>query len=81
MFGHSPLGGEGGGNLRQPLTITGLVFVMVQCAVVAPAAVPVESTTWAVKLNVPAVVGVPLRSPVAFNDDPRGRLPEVIENV
>ena len=80
MFGHSPVGG-GGDCLRQPLTITGLVFVMVQWAVVVPAAAPVESRTWAVKWNVPAVVGVPLRSPVVFNDDPGGRVPEVIENV
>jgi hypothetical protein len=54
---------------------------MVQWAVVVPAAVPVESATRAVKLNVPTVVGVPLRSPVAFNDAPGGRLPEAIENV
>ena len=81
MVWHPPVGRGGGGSLRQPLTITGLVFMMVQRAVAVPAAVPVESTTWAVKLNVPTVVGVPLMSPVESNDDPGGRLPEVIENV
>jgi hypothetical protein len=81
VFGHSPDAGGGGGSLRQPLMITGLIFVMVQWAVLVPAAVPMESTTWAVKLNVPTAVGVPLRSPAAFKEDPGGRLPEVIENV
>ena len=55
--------------------------VMVQLVVV-PAAVPVKSTTFAVKLNVPAVVGVPVMAPVlAFNVRPAGRLPLLIEYV
>ena len=50
--------------------------------VVVPAAVPVESTTCAVKLNVPAVVGVPVIAPVeAFNVSPVGNDPLMIENV
>jgi hypothetical protein len=57
-------------------------IVMVQLAVAVPAAVPVESTTLAVKLNGPAVVGVPVMAPVlAFNPRTGGKLPEVIENV
>ena len=62
--------------------IGGGITVIVQLAVVVPAAVPVESTTFAVKLNVPAVVGVPVMAPVlAFNVRPAGRLPLLIENV
>jgi len=60
--------------------IGGGITVMVQLAVVVPAAVPVESTTFAVKLNVPAVVGVPVMAPVlAFKAKPAGRLPLLIE--
>jgi len=58
----------------------GGLTTMVQLVVVVPAAVPVESTTLAVKLNVPAVVGVPVMAPVdAFNVRPAGRLPLLIE--
>jgi hypothetical protein len=47
-----------------------------------PAAVPRESTTWAVKLKVPAVVGVPVIAPVElFKVKPGGSEPLVIENV
>ena len=59
--------------------VTGGVTLMVQLMV---AEVPVESTTFAVKLYVPAVVGVPVMAPVvAFNVRPAGRLPAEIENV
>jgi len=52
---------------------------MVQLVVIAA---PIESTAFAVKLNVPAVVGAPVMAPVvAFNVRPAGRLPEEIENV
>src|SRR5882672_6472101 len=49
---------------------------------VANAVEPIESATFAVKLNEPVVVGVPVIAP----DDelsvrPGGRLPETIENV
>ena len=55
---------------------------MLQLLVVVPAAVPRESTTWAVKLNVPAVVGVPVIAPVElFKVKPVGNDPAVIENV
>jgi hypothetical protein len=55
---------------------------MVQLAVAVPAGVPVVSTTLALKLKGPAVVGVPVMAPVlAFNVSTGGRLPEVIENV
>ena len=55
---------------------------MLQFAVVVPAFEPVESTTCAVKLNVPAVVGVPVIAPVeAFNVSPGGSDPLMIENV
>ena len=55
---------------------------MLQFAVVVPAAVPLESTTWAVKLNVPAVVGVPVMAPVdGFSVKPAGSEPLIIENV
>jgi hypothetical protein len=50
--------------------------------VVVPAALPVESTTCAVKLNVPAVVGVPVIAPVElFSVNPAGSEPLVIEYV
>jgi hypothetical protein len=53
-----------------------------QLAVAVPAAVPVESTTLAVKLNGPAVVGVPVMAPVlVFRFRTGGKPPEVIENV
>ena len=53
-----------------------------QLAVVVPAALPVESTTFAVKLKVPGVVGVPVIAPVlALKVRPAGRLPLLIENV
>ena len=55
---------------------------MLQFAVAVPAAVPVESTTWAVKLNVPAVVGVPVMAPVdVLSDRPAGRAPLMMEKV
>jgi len=60
----------------------GAITVMVQLVVVVPAAVPVASTTFAVKLNVPAVVGTPVMAPVLeFNVRPAGRLPLLIEYV
>ena len=52
---------------------------MLQLAV---AELPFESTTWAVKLNVPAVVGVPVIAPVdELSESPGGSAPTVIENV
>src|ERR1700722_5608575 len=40
------------------------------------------SVTWAVKLNGPAVVGVPLMTPAkAFSASPAGRAPETISQV
>ena len=67
-----PVGGGGGiGEI-----------VMVQAAVVVPAKVPVESTTWAVKLKGPAVVGVPVMAPVlVFSISTGGRTPTVMEKV
>jgi hypothetical protein len=57
-------------------------IVMRQLAVVVPAAVPVESTTLAVKSKGPAVVGVPLMAPVlASSVSTGGRFPLLIENV
>ena len=56
--------------------------VMVQLVVAVPAEVPVESTTFAVKLTAPGVVGVPVIAPVlAFNFRPAGRLPLLMEYV
>ena len=61
---------------------SGVLTVMVQLVVVVPAAVPVASTTFAVKLYAPAVVGVPVIAPVlVFNVKPGGKLPEDIDNV
>ena len=55
---------------------------MLQFAVVVPAAVPVESTTLAVKLKVPLVVGVPVIAPVdGLRVRPAGREPLEIEKV
>ena len=43
---------------------------------------PFESTTFAVKVKLPAVVGVPVIAPVeASNVRPGGKEPEVIEKV
>jgi hypothetical protein len=52
---------------------------MLQLAV---AVLPFESTTWAVKLYVPAVVGVPVIAPVeVLSVKPGGNEPLVIEKV
>jgi hypothetical protein len=57
-------------------------MTMLQLVDVVPAAVPLESTTWAVKVNVPAAVGVPVMAPVeGFSVKPVGSEPLVIENV
>ena len=57
-------------------------MTMLQLVDVVPAAVPLESTTWAVKVNVPAAVGVPVTAPVdALSVKPAGSEPLVIENV
>jgi hypothetical protein len=57
-------------------------MTMLQLVDVVPAAVPLESTTWAVKVNVPAVLGVPVMAPVdGFRVRPAGSEPLVIENV
>ena len=62
--------------------IGGGFTVVVQLVVVVPVERPEESTTFAVKLNVPAVVGVPVMAPVlVFSVRPAGRLPLLIENV
>jgi hypothetical protein len=41
----------------------------------------VESVTWAVKVNVPAAVGVPERTPLGVSVTPLGREPEVMAHV
>jgi hypothetical protein len=57
-------------------------ITMLQLAVFVPADVPVESTTCAVKLNVPDTVGVPVMAPVVvFKLKPVGKEPVIIENV
>ena len=57
-------------------------MVMVQLVVVVPAAVPRESTTWAVKVNGPDAVGVPVMAPVElFRVKPVGREPLMMEKV
>ena len=59
--------------------------VMVQQTVadlLPPQAAPEESTTFAVNVNVPAVVGVPEMVPVAvLSVRPPGKLPKIIEKV
>ena len=65
----------------QASVIGGGAMTMLQFVVAVPAAVPVESTTFAVKLNVPKVVGVPVIAPVVgFSVNPGGSEPLVIEN-
>ena len=60
----------------------GTVIVIVQLAVFVPTPVPVESTTWAVNVNGPPAVGVPVMAPVTgFNVNSGGRLPDWIEYV
>ena len=45
-------------------------------------AVPMPSATWAVKLAVPAVVGVPPIAPLAeLSDNPVGSVPVVMDQV
>ncbi len=58
-------------------------MVMAQLAVtVLVAGLPELSTTFAVKLKVPAAVGVPVIAPVdEFSVRPGGKLPELIEKV
>jgi hypothetical protein len=52
---------------------------MLQLAV---AVLPFESTTWAVKLYVPVLVGVPVIAPVdELSESPGGSAPILIENV
>ena len=62
----------------QSAVIVGGVIVIPQLGVVAVSAVPpVESVTFTVKLNGPAVVGVPLITPVdVFSVNPFGSDPE-----
>jgi hypothetical protein len=60
--------------------MVGGAIVIPQLLVIVPAAVPLESVTCAVKLNGPAVVGVPVIAPVvAFSVRPGGRDPVTIE--
>jgi hypothetical protein len=42
---------------------------------------PTLSATWTVKLEVPAVVGVPEITPAELSDNPAGRAPELIDQV
>ena len=68
-------------EVAQATEIAGGAITMLQFAVVVPAALPVEST-WAVKLNVPEVVGVPVMAPVeGFSVKPAGSEPVMIEKV
>jgi hypothetical protein len=61
----------------------GGAIVIPQLGVVVVRAVPpVESVTFTVKENGPAVVGIPLITPVpAFSVSPGGRLPEAMAKV
>ena len=62
--------------------IGGGAITIVQFWVVVSAVPPVESVTCAVKVNVPAAVGVPVIAPVpAANVRPPGSVPETIEYV
>ena len=64
---------------REGISLNGAV-VMPQLLVVVPAALFLESTTFAVNGNDPAAVGVPVMAPVdAFKLSPAGRLPVAIE--
>jgi hypothetical protein len=68
---------------RVRLVVVGLVPALVTTMLqLAVAVLPFESTTWAVKLYVPTVVGVPVIAPVdVFSVKPGGSAPPVIENV
>ncbi len=62
--------------------VNGGAIVIPQLVVAVPATEFVESFTWAVNVNGPAVVGVPVIAPVeASRLNPVGRPPDVIENV
>ena len=52
--------------------------MMLSCLV---AVVPELSFTWAVKLAVPAVVGVPVMLPSAASESPAGKAPDVTDQV
>jgi len=54
-------------------------FITMESAFVADA--PTLSATFAVKLDVPAVVGVPVIAPPALIESPAGRLPEFTDHV
>ena len=54
---------------------------MPQLLVAVPDGVPLESTTWVVKLKFPEIAGVRLMAPALFNVNPGGNAPAVKENV
>ena len=55
---------------------------VLQFEVAVPAEFPRESTTCAVKLNIPAVVGVPVIAPAeGFKVSSSGNVPAEMENV
>lgn len=57
-------------------------ITILQFDVAVPEELPRESTTCAVKLNVPAAVGVPVMAPVfGFSVRPSGNTPAEIANV
>ena len=61
--------------------VTAAATVMLNACVAVCAVGAVESVTLAVKLNVPAVVGVPEIVPVVpFNVNPAGRVPVVVDH-
>ena len=62
------------------MVIDRVLLIVSDRALVAVA--PLASVTWAVKLEVPVAVGVPLITPVEeFKDRPAGRLPTVTAHV
>ncbi len=60
-------------------TVSGVAETMMLSCLVA--VVPELSFTWAVKLAVPAVVGVPVMLPSVASESPAGKAPEITDHM
>ncbi len=59
----------------------GAAMLIVHCWLVVSAVPPLESVTVAVKVNVPAMVGVPVMVPSGLSVNPGGNEPEIMTKV
>jgi hypothetical protein len=72
-----PSGAEGSGEIVVMTSGAGRMVRPKSLAAVWPA----ESVTWTVKMNWPAVIGIPLMKPVEEIDRPVGRRPPANDQV